>query len=85
MINHKEASDLYEGRRFVLQGQFNISTQELCDAMVEAETATKRLSEKEQNKEKEILSRTTLKVRRIIKKRLGMKARAILIVLYSRY
>jgi hypothetical protein len=51
--------------------------QELCDAVVEAEKAAKS-GERQRAKRGEKLSRTTLNVKRMSNKKLGIKLRGIL-------
>ena len=51
----KKCTTYKKGKRVVLKGHFHISTQELCDAVVAAEKATKkRASKKRKTKDKEI-------------------------------
>ncbi|KAK6591848.1 hypothetical protein H4I96_12125 [Botrytis cinerea] len=45
----KKRTTRTKGKRVVLKGHFNISTQELCDAVVEAEKATKKQTGKNGN------------------------------------
>ena len=46
----KKRTTRTKGKRVVLKGHFHISTQELCDAVVEAEKATKRQARKKGKK-----------------------------------
>jgi len=52
----KKRSTRIKGKRVVLKGHFHISTQELCDAVVEAENDTKRRADKRGKKSSSSIS-----------------------------
>ena len=45
-----------KGKRVILKGHFHVSTQELCDAVVEAEKATQNLSKKKRKTKDKLIS-----------------------------
>jgi len=51
----KKRTTRKKGKRVVLKGHFHISTQELCDAVVEAEKATKKQAKKKRKKKEKTI------------------------------
>ena len=52
----KQRTTRTKGKRVVLKGHFHISTQELCDAVVTAEKATKKQAEKKRKTKAKVRS-----------------------------
>jgi hypothetical protein len=52
----KKRTTRTKGKRVILKGHFHISTQELCDAVVEAEKDTKERAKKKEKKKTKAIS-----------------------------
>jgi len=70
----KKCTTRTKGKTVILKGHFYIFTQELCDAALEAEKATKKLPRKRGERRERILRRI-LKVKRILKKKMQTQLR----------